>query len=59
MLESEDDLAKEGDKRYQIRKDKDKSKPSFPSAGQIVFKNVSMRYRPGMDLALKGLSFTA
>lgn len=31
---------------------------SWPSRGEIRFKNVSLRYRPDLPLILKGLSFT-
>ena len=31
--------------------------PSWPSQGQVTFEEVSLRYRPGLPLALKGLSF--
>jgi len=36
-------------------------KPSatWPSEGHLSFKNVCLRYRPGLPLALKGLTFTA
>merc|ERR1712086_1073254 len=50
LLESEDELTKPIDEKY----NKDKS---FPSLGEIKFSNVSMKYREGMDLALKNLSF--
>ncbi|PGH17822.1 hypothetical protein AJ80_04644 [Polytolypa hystricis UAMH7299] len=30
--------------------------PSWPQAGNIVFSNVQMRYRPGLPLVLKGLT---
>jgi ABC-type multidrug transport system fused ATPase/permease subunit len=32
--------------------------PGFPQAGRIEFINAQMRYRPGLPLVLKGLSFT-
>ena len=30
---------------------------AWPRSGRIEFVNVSMRYRPGLPLVLKGLSF--
>ena len=32
-------------------------KPNWPTAGAIQFKNVQMRYRPGLPLVLRGVSF--
>ncbi len=32
---------------------------SWPSEGNLTFENVFLRYRPGLPLALNGLSFTA
>ncbi|KAF7277950.1 hypothetical protein GWI33_009066 [Rhynchophorus ferrugineus] len=31
---------------------------AWPETGSVSFKNFSVRYRPGLDLVLKGLSFT-
>ena len=31
--------------------------PSWPKTGNLVFKNVHLRYRPNTELVLKGLSF--
>jgi ATP-binding cassette, subfamily C (CFTR/MRP), member 1 len=31
--------------------------PRWPSEGQVVFSGVRMRYRPGLPLVLKGVSF--
>jgi ABC-type multidrug transport system fused ATPase/permease subunit len=31
--------------------------PGWPTAGRLRFQGVSMRYRPGLDLVLRGLSF--
>lgn len=31
---------------------------SWPETGQVCFKNFSVRYRPGLDLVLKGVSFS-
>ncbi|EGF98274.1 uncharacterized protein MELLADRAFT_113682 [Melampsora larici-populina 98AG31] len=33
--------------------------PEWPSRGEICFENVEARYRPELDLVLKGVSFTA
>jgi ABC-type multidrug transport system fused ATPase/permease subunit len=33
--------------------------PDWPSAGNITFKNVSLRYRPTTEVILNGLSFVA
>ena len=32
--------------------------PSWPESGAIEFKDVEMRYRPGLPLVLKGLSMS-
>ena len=32
-------------------------RPDWPSAGAIEFRNVQMRYRPGLPLVLRGVSF--
>jgi ABC-type multidrug transport system fused ATPase/permease subunit len=32
-------------------------RPDWPSAGAIQFRNVQMRYRPGLPLVLRGVSF--
>merc|ERR1740139_252097 len=32
---------------------------AWPSSGHLSFQNVCLRYRPGLPLALKGLTFTA
>jgi len=37
-------------------KDKDPS-PSWPNTGKVRFENVQMRYRPGLPLVLRGLTF--
>lgn len=37
--------------------EKTKPSPDWPTRGKIVFKDVKMRYRPGLPLALKGLTF--
>ncbi|KAF9354827.1 hypothetical protein BGX34_010786 [Mortierella sp. NVP85] len=34
-----------------------KPSPTWPSQGQISFQNVSVRYRPGLPLVLKNISF--
>lgn len=34
-------------------------KPSWPSEGRLAFENVCLRYRPGLPLALNGLTFNA
>ncbi|XP_031350249.1 multidrug resistance-associated protein 1 isoform X4 [Photinus pyralis] len=31
---------------------------SWPSVGMVSFKNFAVRYRPGLDLVLKGINFT-
>ena len=31
----------------------------WPARGELTFENVQLRYRPGLPLALRGLSFTA
>lgn len=33
--------------------------PEWPTAGKIVFDNYKLRYREGLELVLKGISFTA
>eukprot|EP00930_Biecheleria_cincta_P037305 TRINITY_DN25591_c0_g1_i2.p1 TRINITY_DN25591_c0_g1~~TRINITY_DN25591_c0_g1_i2.p1 ORF type:complete len:1288 (-),score=217.38 TRINITY_DN25591_c0_g1_i2:195-4058(-) len=35
----------------------DKAPASWPTHGAVVFENVQLRYRPGLPLALRGLSF--
>lgn len=30
----------------------------WPETGQVSFKNFAVRYRPGLDLVLKGVSFS-
>jgi len=30
----------------------------WPSGGELIFKDVCLRYRPGLPLALNGLSFS-
>lgn len=37
--------------------EKTKPSPDWPTRGKITFKDVKMRYRPGLPLALKGLTF--
>lgn len=46
QLDSEDLLVKPNDKKI----------ANWPTAGEIKFDNVSMKYRPTMDLSLQGLS---
>lgn len=36
-----------------------KPNPDWPSQGNLSFENVCLRYRPGLPLALQGMSFTA
>jgi ATP-binding cassette, subfamily C (CFTR/MRP), member 1 len=48
-LEIEDDLEKESDKKLKEMR--------WPSAGKIEFKNVTMRYREGLEPSVKNLSF--
>lgn len=31
--------------------------PSWPEKGRIIFKDVSLRYREGLDLVLKGILY--
>lgn len=47
----EDELEKKIDNKLK--------KEDYPQKGNIEFKNVSMRYREGLDLSLNGLSFEA
>ena len=35
----------------------DGSRPGWPSAGRICFRDVSLRYRPGLERAISGASF--
>lgn len=44
-------LPKEGERETFL----DKDLPSWPSKGEIVFKNAKLRYRPELPLVLKGL----
>ncbi|GFY57332.1 multidrug resistance-associated protein 5 [Trichonephila inaurata madagascariensis] len=37
--------------------DKMRPSPDWPTRGHITFKDVNMRYRPGLPLVLKGLTF--
>lgn len=32
--------------------------PAWPEKGEVEFKNYQVRYREGLDLVLKGVSFT-
>lgn len=36
---------------------KEKDVPNWPSKGEIEFNDVKFRYREGLDLTLKGLTF--
>ena len=33
--------------------------PGWPARGEVEFKQVAMRYRPGLPLVLRGVSFKA
>ena len=35
-----------------------KPNPDWPSEGRVEFRDFKVRYRPGLDLVLKGLTFT-
>lgn len=35
-----------------------KPRKSWPENGKVVFQDYSVRYRPGLDLVLKGVTFT-
>ena len=32
--------------------------PAWPTNGRVMFSNYCTRYRPGLDLVLKGINFT-
>ena len=49
-LDSEDDLVKDSDREL--------SDKAWPSKGEIVFDNITMRYREHLDPAVKNLTFT-
>lgn len=39
-------------------RDSNKPPPEWPASGSIEFKDISMRYRPGLPLVIKELSFS-
>lgn len=61
MLESEDELIKEGDsklKHLDVERSNDDSKNGgWPNEGEIEFKNSTMRYRETLEPSIKNLSF--
>ena len=52
-LEIEDELVKRNDKEVV----KSTASGSWPPKGEVVFDNVTMRYRENMEPSLRGLSF--
>lgn len=52
------DPVEEQDKSSAIQLSPRRADESWPSTGRIVFDNYQLRYRPGLDLALKGINCT-